>query len=990
MNRIALKQFAIRARSLLLQETTEVCARLWFDRLTALRFMELNGFLPDDIRLFRDAAGIPQPQALQTACAALGSIPSLAPLFADNVPMPDTLFGQNGITADLAQSIPEKDWLSHPEMTGWLHQYWNTEEKEQIFADLRNHVKISAEHIPVATQMFTPSWIVRYLAENAIGHLWCGCRPGFCVPPHWRYFLPEVPQPPQAEQVLRQRRTNLNGRALSSLTVMDPCVGTGHMLADAFDVLMDLYLAEGYDAADAAALILQYNLYGLDIDQNACRLACFVLLMKAARYDQNILYREIMPNIHHFSDIPAEGAFTDASMLGSLLCPPADHAAYTPQQQVLAVLLNRQYDAVITNPPYMGSSSMNPVLREFVRRQYPDSKSDLFAVFMERCAAMTAKNGCFAMITQHAWMFLSSYGALRRKMTNYTLRSLVHLGAKAFSVTDVGTIVRTAAFVCLGEHVPDYRTTYLGLSETEDKETAFFEDDKRFVCDIHRFETIPAEPLCYWISDSMRSALQHPKLSAYCKLCQGMTTSDNRRFLRFWYEVPKADIAFGCANAAEAMASGKRWFPYNKGGKLRKWYGNNLYVVNYYRNGEEMRAFHAELNRTRAGGRIKNADMFFRPAVTWPFITEVTKFGVRRQPQGFLFDVSGSSLFPEETDCYYLMGFLSSKAALEMMKLYNPTMNFQVENVGNLPIIFDRTVKAEVERLVQENIALAKEDWDSFELSWDFHTHPLLRCMRDSGRLSDAFAVWEAECESRFVRMQKNEERVNRIFLQCYGLEAELSPDVKPQDITLHHADVGRDIRSLLCFAVGCLFGRYDTGSMSAAVLPLQGNANAASMLEALFRQLWGEACLEENLRYIADALDGGANARSVIGRYLSSQFYTDHCRIYRKRPVYWLADSGRRHGFRALVYAHHMQADTLQQLASAADTQAERYREELLSMAGNSAKAVNLREKAAETEAFAARCRQLIADGACFDPNAGIPANHARFGSILAGIRGQ
>lgn len=993
MNRIALKQFAIRARSALLQALPEAAARPWFDRLTALRFMEANGFLPEGYPLFLGENGTPLPEStlperISGLCAVLGSTDALAPLFSTEEPPPAALFGREGIAAELCRTIPQEDWLDCPELTGWLHQYWNTEQKEQIFADLRRSVKIAPEHIPAATQMFTPSWIVHYLAENAIGHLWLEGHPDFRIPRHWKHFLPAAPQPPQAEEALRLRRARLAGRPVSALTVMDPCAGTGHMLAYAFDVLMDLYLAEGWAAENAAAAILEHNLYGLDIDESACRLASFVLLMKARRHDRNILQKGVLPKILDFSCLSEHPAFSDAPMLGSLLCPPAEGENYSEKQRKMASLLSKRYDIVITNPPYMGSSSMNPALRAFVRQQYPDSKSDLFAVFMERCASLTARDGAFAMITQHAWMFLSSYGALRQNMAAYTLRSLVHLGAKAFSVTDVGTIVRTAAFVCMGDRIADYRTTYLGLSETEDKESGFFDASKRFFCDISRFSGIPTQPLCYWISDAMRRAMAHPKLSAYCRICQGMTTSDNRRFLRFWYEVPKSAIAFGCADAAEAMETGKRWFPYNKGGKLRKWYGNNLYVVNYYRDGEEMRAFHAELNRTRAGGRIKNADMFFRPAVTWPFITEVTKFGVRRQPQGFLFDVSGSSLFPDEAQCDYLMGLLSSRVALEIMKLYNPTMNFQVENVGNLPVIFDEDARPRVERLVRENIAMAQADWDSAELSWDFRIHPLLRCAAHTARLADAFRIWEQECTERFARMQRNEEALNRIFLRCYGLEGELSPAVAPHEITLRQADRNRDIRSLISYAVGCLFGRYDSEGHTADFLLLSGEREACAPLEDFFRRHFSEDALEENLRFLADALGDGSNARSSIGRYLTSEFYTDHCRLYRKRPIYWLADSGRYHGFRALVYAHRLDGNTLVHLAEAAARQEALYRRELAELP-KGRQAALLAQKASEAAEFAANCLRLQAEGAVFDPDAGIPANHERFHAIMAGIRG-
>ncbi len=945
MNRTKRKQFAMSAYSCLLQTLPRAQAGLWLDRLAALRFMEVNGFLPPLT-----------PHAILDTCRTLGQHPALAPLFGEALPLPDCFSGEDGLVHAIRSAIPAADWLHHPEMTGWLMQYRNTDEKERIFADLRNRIKISAADIPAATQMFTPDWIVAYLTENAIGHLWLDAHPDFIVPDSWQYFLPDADPASDAP---------VFSGTLTSLTVLDPCAGTGHILAHAFDVLMDLYRAEGYAPADAARSILRHNLSGADIDSAACRLASFVLLMKARRHDPEILESGIVPAIHDCARLPDAQA-----MLGTLIDLPFLHAPY---------------DVVITNPPYMGSSSMNAVLRGFVRQHYPDSKSDLFAVFMERCAALTAAHGHFAMITPHSWMFLSSFTSLRERMQQHTLRSLLHLGAKAFSVTDVGTIVRTAAFVARGCVTPA-RTLYLALDEAEEKTAVFFEEDRRFCCTPERFSGIPGQPLCYWISDAMLKALQHPKLSSVCRICQGMTTSDNRRFLRYWFEVPRASIAFGCRNHEEAAASGKRWFPYNKGGKLRKWYGNNLHIVNYENNGEEMRAFHAELNRTHAGGRIKNADMFFRPAVTWPFITEVTRFGVRRQPAGFLFDVSGSSMFPDASQCGWLMGLLCSRVALEIMKIYNPTMNFQVENVGNLPIIWEEALRPAVERLVAENIAIAQAEWDSFALSWDFETHPLVQYKTDSGRLADAFAAWDAVCEARFARMRANEEALNRIFLRLYGLEDTLSPVVEDKEITLRRADASRDIRSLLDYAVGCAFGRYG-GRTSCGFLPLQGERDACTMLESFLCTHFGRETLEENLRYIAVLLDGGTDARAAIRRYFRSEFYTDHCRSYRRRPIFWMADSGRHQGFRALVDASQLSPALLLSLAEAAAAQRHDC-EAALSCSKDRTHRIQLQQKQAEAARFEETCIALAKSGAVFAPDDGIISNFVRFSAAFARIR--
>lgn len=944
MNRAALKQFAVRFSSFLTEQIrpltgnpqeTAHFSQLWFMRLTALYYLETNAALPRP--LFSQAAPAFR-SAVCSVCTELAGIPAFSQLFGENEDefLPDSLLAPESPLHELPALLSSEQWPDSPEILGWLFQYRNTEEREDAFRKLRNHDKIPPEQIPAATQMFTPDWIVRCMVQNALSVL-------RTPDSGWQYVIPAAEQTVHARDRLKYLHIEKN---LRDITVIDPCMGTGHILAYVFDALMDLYRNAGVPAEKAAADILEHNIFGLDIDENACALASFVLLMKAYRYDAGILQKDIRLKLYHFADmnIPADSGcigltklaeqFEDARIFGSLLRPKMQENADIPEKfretadrlQALCDVLTRRYDAVITNPPYMGSSSMNAKLSAFVRKHYPDSKSDLFAAFMERCAAMTAENGCFSMITQHSWMFLSSYETLRRKMLQgFTLRSMVHLGARAFAQTDVGTIVQTTAFTAFGSFVPDYRTTYLRLSEDEDKEAAFFLPDRRYICDISRFSDISGSPVCYWISDRMHKALQYRKLSELCPVRQGMTTSDNKRFLRLWHEIPLDHIAFGCRNAAEAQASGKRWFPYNKGGKFRKWYGNHTHVVDFFDNGAEMRAFHAMLNKSHAGGRIKNEEMYFRQAVTWPFITESTKFGVRFQPEGFLFDVAGSSLFPDISHCFYIMGFLGSKVALEILKLYNPTMNFQVENIGNLPLIFDEAYSAEVERLVRENIALARAEWDSYESSWDFRVHPLVRT--DCTSLREAYGIWEKLCQRRQESMRRNEEKLNEIFIRIYGLEGELSPAVAPEEITLRKAELRADVKSFLSFAVGCIFGRYHLENAefpeipeNFIPLPPSGPADILVSLEQFLTAVFGADTLEENLQFTADALGGGKDARNAISLYFSREFYADHCKIYKKRPLYWMADSGRRHGVRGLMYLHRMDVGQLPLLRSLAD----------------------------------------------------------------------
>ncbi len=1031
MNRVVLKQFAVRSYQQFIQtirplvgtrQEAEHFAQLWFMRLTALRFMEANGYLPRKSRLFlgRDNAPLlprEEPRLrrrLESLCAALGKVPALSGMFGEDAMemLPQDLLAHDGMISEMIRRIPTEEWLDFPEILGWLYQYCNTDERERTNEKLRSNIKIPTEQIPAATQMFTPDWIVRYMTQNALSTL---CQPH----ENWAFFLPEAEQSETVNDALH--RLFPQGRKPSEITVIDPCMGTGHILAYVFDALMDLYLREGYSAEQAAVSILKRNLYGLDIDENACDLAKFVLLMKARRYHDGILKRSIHLHLLHFAGLECgEGAyppsymefaeqFTHAETFGSLLHPknrklPPDAPPTLIRMQKLCRMLSRTYDAVITNPPYMGSSSMNTELRTFVQAQYPDSKSDLFAAFMERCAAMTASHGCFAMITQHAWMFLSSYAQLRRKMQAFTMRSMVHLGAKAFSSTDVGTIVQTTAFVCMGNHVPQYRTTYLRLTEDEDKERAFFESGRRYICNAEQFSEISGSPICYWASEQMRQLFKEKKLASLCTICQGMTTSDNKRFLRLWHEVARENIAFGCENAQAAMASEKRWFPYNKGGRFRKWYGNNSYVVDFYRNGEEMRAFHAEISKMHSGGRIKNERMYFLPAVTWPFITESTKFGVRFQPKGFLFDVSGSSLFPEPSEMLYIMGFLSSRVALEILRLFNPTMNFQVENIGSLPMRFDGAQKPLIEQLVLQNIAIAREEWDSYEQSWDFRTHPFIQ--EGVTRLSEAFGIWEQNCRRRLQTMQNNERRLNEIFIRIYGLEGELSAEVPESEITLRSADLQADVRSFLSFAVGCMFGRYRVNAefppLSENFLPVSPDCgtDAALYVEAFLTAVYGAETLEENLQFLAKGLGSDAAPRAALRRYFAMEFYADHCRTYRKRPIYWMADSGRQHALRGLMYLHRLDAQMYpilvkhtQRRMPYLSNQTRLLEEAIPITEGKTAlrqlqrKLTNAQEAQSELTEFLSELDRLQKDGTELVTDDGVKRNYDRFQRILARI---
>ncbi len=898
-----------------LPDAPEYTVRLWFCRLCALCCLMENQLLPPA----HDEAAM-----LSRMTDARHFFPGIR-LFHDDLPSPSCLLP----AMQFLRQLPPSAWRGHPELPGWLYQYYNMPEREAVTDRIHRSRKVSAAHLPAATQLFTPDWIVRYMVQNALGTL-------LSPLPDWQYYLP----PAQPQPVCKTP---------DAITVLDPCMGTGHILAYVFDALMAQFLSIGWHPETAAVHILTRSLCGMDIDRGAVLTAEFVLYMKAAAIAPR-LARQVLPmQLYDFTAL--EQTVPHASLFGSLLRqqPCGDGTV-----RKLTEALSARYDAVITNPPYLGSSGMDPRLSAFVRTQYPAGKADLFAAFMERCAELTSPAGCFSMITQHAWMFLSSYRELRERMCRCTLQSMVHLGAKAFSLTDVGTIVQVTAFTAFGRQIPGFRTTYLRLTEQDDKETAFFDPSLRYVCTAERFADLPGRPLCYWMSDRMREAMRPPLLGDSCRICQGMTTSDNKRFLRRWYEVPPGSIAFGCRNAEEAAASGKTWFPYNKGGRLRRWYGNHSYVVNYANNGEELREFHAEIRKAHAGGRLKNADMYFRPAVTWSFITDSTRFGVRFQPEGFLFDVSGSCLFPAQEDLLYVMGLLSSETVLEMLKLYNPTMNFQAENLKNLPLRIAPHRRAEVEALVRENLRIAREDWDSTEESWDFTVHPLLQT--GAATLSEAYARYAAQCEVRRDTMQRNERELSRIFAEIYGLAQEL-PGTVPAP-TLLRPDPTDAARSLVSYVVGCLFGRYRREGIP--VLPdnfLPPDA-LPQYLSAFLETAFGRETLAEDLAWLETALG------EPLTRYCRMDLYPDHCRRFHKRPIYWLATSGWKREVCGLVYIHRMP-----QFPAA----------ELCRIAGE-------QPPSPERDAYLTRL-EAMSDTA-YVPDDGVHANHSRFRSIFAAIR--
>ena len=581
---------------------------------------------------------------------------------------PENLYQQ--IRKILTEILPDKTYPV--QAVSWMHQYYHADEKDRIFSD-KNHKQIAESEIPVSTQFFPPEWLSEYMLSQTLGR------------------IPED---------------------LTAVRILDPCAGTGHILLTAFELLMQKYQTLEKSPEKAVRLILQNHLYGLELDPCARRIAEFVLLVKALQYDADFLTSGIRPQLYDFPPDEPEGSLAYASAN-----PETDK------------ILKQKFQIVVTNPPYMGNAGMPESLLHFVRTEYPDSFRDLYACFIERCSAFTEENGFCALLTVQNWMFLPAFSQLRKKiLESHKILHLLHLGACAFDTADVGTIVQSVCFIMQKQKPLHSTGIYYDLCEfpdTEQKRSAFLHHQaKYYEISQDLFFHIPDSPLVYWASEQILKLFEMPKLESFAEPKQGLTTSDNPRFVRLWHEVEFENICFDAGNAQQAQESHKKWFPYHKGGGYRKWYGNHLHVLNYQENGRELLAFHEKLNQHHAGGRIKNKEYYFRPSLTWTFISKMPSF--RKNPAGFLFDVAGSCLFVDsDREQNALLAFLCSNTARYLLYLLNPTMNLQPRNLKHLPYLHIDSDR--IQELVQENIELSRQDWDSSELSWNFKKHPLLK-----------------------------------------------------------------------------------------------------------------------------------------------------------------------------------------------------------------------------------------------------------------------
>ena len=1111
------------------KQVLEEVAYTWFNRFCALRFMEVNGFLPSLVRVFTNDKNEFRPQLLTealeldlpgldkqkiyelkeanadeelykylliTQCNALNDeLPHMFQRIEDYTELlfPDNLLREGSVIEQMITLIPEEDWQDAVQIIGWLYQYYNIEPKKEVFANLDKNIKIGKNDIPAATQLFTPDWIVRYMVENSLGRLVNNASSDNAQPSttnypleSWKYYLPEAEQEPEVRKQLAQLSTT--NFSLTTTKCIDPCMGSGHILAYLFDVLMEVYRSEGYRDRDAVKNIINNNLYGLDIDERAAQLAYFAVMMQGRKYDNRFLTRHYQPHIYaitesngidrellayfgvELDDLNRENALNqlngmldemeDACEYGSLITVSEYDfallkdfvAAYDAEQNLfasgsLALLQERlqqlvevaetlaqKYEIVVTNPPYMGAGNMDEKLSKYVKQHYPDSKSDLFAVFMEACHKMTAENGYQAMITMHSWMFLSSFEKLRAKIQKQNIVNMVHLGARAFEEIG-GEVVQTTSFILANKHIDGYKGTYCRLVEPTTqagKEEMFLAKANRYVACSDNFAKIPGAPVAYWVSDIERAEyLKGEVLEKYAKPCKGIDTGENNYFLRLWYEVKYYEL-----DLKKAVG---RWIPYNKGGEYRKWYGNREYVLKWNGSGNELESRLAWKSKKPT---LRNRDFWFREGFSWGTVSS-TNISARYTPEGCLFDNGGCTVF-SNSYLYKVGALINGIVGSRYLAFLAPTLNFQPGCIAKIAFNQNICQENEIDEFVSTNISLSKSDWDSFETSWDFAIHPLLSTKHEL--LADAYASYKQIANSRFAQLKANEEELNRIFIDIYGLQDELTPEVEEKDVTVHRIFDSKDdvpeamkgsnyiltqqqvVKSLISYAVGCMFGRYsldkpglvyaggewDAGNYQIfaadkdAIIPISDNEYFNDDIVARFvefiRTAFGadEKTLEANLNFIAAALGGNGSARDVIRAYFNNGFYADHCKTYQKRPIYWLFDSGKKNGFKCLIYMHRYQKDTIARIRTDyLHEQQSRYRTAISDLqnrienAASTGVRVKLQKQLATMQAqveearlYEEKIHHLADQMLGIDLDDGVKHNYAIFKDVLAKIK--
>lgn len=893
-------------------------------------------------------------------------------------------------------AIDKSNWQV-VEIIGWLYQYYIAERKDEVFANLKKGKKISKEDIPAATQIFTPKWIVKYMVENSVGKMWLEAHPNPELQSKFKYHLESAEQ----DEEVKQKLNEIINKNISpeDIKVLDPACGSGHILVTAFEVLYEIYKSAGYMEDDIASLILTKNLYGLDICDRAAQLAQLAVIMKAREYDKNISNKVTELNITSIQESNwmsnpkvkeclmngvdnqllaqsqielLQTTFNDAKEYGSILEVKdfdfefwnerltaiqslymglfysksiVDLQENLPKLVKQAKIMQQKYECVIANPPYMGNKGMSSNLSEFAKKKYPMSKGDMFAIFQEVILNHTKKNCYSSTVNQHSWMFLSSYEQLREYLlNNAVIDTMAHLGTRAFEEL-AGEVVQTTTYVTRKLNEPNYIGKFVKLTDYPNaklKEEKFLEFNSNdiYTCKQNGFHSIPGSPIAYWASDRVLKLFSLKKIESKVLFRQGMATSDNERFLKLWQEVDISKVSFDSFDIDSAKTSKMKWFPYNKGGAYRKWYGNCEYFVNWENDGAEMKEYTSKLPQGM-NVRLKSREYYFKECYSWSKISS-GNISFRYYPRGFAFDVAGCCVFDCGNFLKYYLGLSNSIITRNIAKLLSPTMNFELDHLKKIPIAYPINNKSivQINCLVDQNIQISKDDWDSFETSWDFQVHPLLR-FKENGKVSDSFKKWNEYKQKQFNKLKVNEEELNKLFIEIYGLQDEMTPDVDDKDITVALADETREIKSLMSYAVGCMLGRYSLDEKGLAfaggefdsskyktlevdedgILPILSDTwfedDIVEEFKRFLKKAFGELYFNENMQYIADVLGrkGSESAEDRIRTYYLKDFYKDHLQTYKKRPIYWMFTSGKEKAFNCLMYLHRYDKTTLSRI---------------------------------------------------------------------------
>ena len=1081
------------------EQSIDYIAYSWFNRLCAIRYMECKGLLDHGRRVLSSAdgsAGLPQileecldidlpgldasrvaelkldgnkdeelyRELLLAQCHALNQV---MPLLFEQVSdesellLPDNLTKTDSLIRDLVSSIPEEDW-SDVQIIGWLYQFYISEKKDQVIGKV-----VKSEDIPAATQLFTPNWIVKYLVQNSVGRLWMMAQPDSTLASEWEYYIQPAEQSDEVNAQLKQLidvRISEDGDTLNpeSITVLDPACGSGHILVEAYDCLKVIYLERGYRSRDIPRLILENNLYGIDIDTRAAQLASFALLMKAREDDRRLFSNPPKLNIIALQDSQLErldafsqdlastsiaqadlkellDLFEHASTFGSLIQIPAAFAHKLPDlesklntaaasgdifsqqsaQELLplvqqAMLLAKQYDAVIANPPYMGGKGMNAALKDFAKKTFPNSKSDLFAMFIDRGFDWCKDSGFNSMVTMQSWMFLSSYEAMREKLLQYrTIQTMAHLGARAFPEIS-GEVVQTTAFVMQGKHLDGFKPVFFRLVDTaqDSKEIELKAGLNRFDSTVQDdFKKIPGSPVAYWVNKRLFDVFEKGELVGE-KAKKGFTSGDNEKFIRYWWEIDGYKFS---------IMSGTKWYPTQKGGEFRRWYGNYDSVVNWENNGSEIKNFKFDNGKLRSV--IRNERFYGLSGVTW---TDVSSglLSMRYVPKGFIFNASGPTIFSDNN--LIVLSSMNSKLISKYAEFLSPTLHFEVGQIQNYPIF---QVTQDIENNTKNLVKLSQVDWDSYEFSWDFTQNPIIRTQHSS--LEQAFNTWKQQNADAVAEMKRLEEENNKLFIDAYGLQDELTPDVPDEQITLTRADREKDSQRLISYALGCMMGRYsldEPGLIYAhagnqdfdasryqkfpadadGIIPLTEmhwfEDDATHRIQEFLTAVWGKETLDANMQWLAESLDKKASetAEDTIRRYLASKFYKDHMQTYKKRPIYWLFSSGKQGAFQALVYLHRYNESTLARMrteyvmpliskmtAMVNSLQSEIENSDSAAEIKRKEKELqNLHKQQAELSSFEEKLRHYADQRISLDLDDGVKVNYGKFGDLLAEVK--